>query len=98
MQANLVTPLSDGYLGSDPDIFRREYNWACTTCGHCIIECPAFINPVDQVIQLRRYQVLTTGKCPAPWERPDAIWNARAIPGGSHPRNAANGLKVPICP
>ncbi|MFN2146330.1 MAG: respiratory nitrate reductase subunit gamma [Anaerolineales bacterium] len=64
MQADLVAPLSDGYLASDPDVFSEEYNWACTTCGHCILECPAFINPVDQVIQLRRYQVLTTGKMP----------------------------------
>lgn len=38
--------------------------WHCTTCGACISKCPAFINPVDEVIDLRRYQVLTTGGMP----------------------------------
>jgi Fe-S oxidoreductase/nitrate reductase gamma subunit len=41
-----------------------EYPWSCTTCGACLIKCPAFINPVDEVIDLRRYQALTTGKIP----------------------------------
>jgi len=35
--------------------------WYCTTCGACLTRCPAFVNPVDEVIDLRRYQVLTTG-------------------------------------
>lgn len=38
--------------------------WYCTTCGACISKCPAFINPVDEVVDLRRYQVLTTGAMP----------------------------------
>jgi len=38
--------------------------WYCTTCGACLAGCPAFVNPVDEVIDLRRYQTLTTGKIP----------------------------------
>jgi len=38
--------------------------WSCTTCGACIIRCPGFINPVDEVVDLRRYLALTTGKLP----------------------------------
>ena len=38
--------------------------WACTTCGACMASCPAFVNPVDEIIDLRRYQALTTGKMP----------------------------------
>jgi len=38
--------------------------WDCTTCGACIVKCPGFINPVDEVIDLRRYLALTTGKLP----------------------------------
>lgn len=41
-----------------------EDTWACTTCGACLTLCPAFVNPVDEVIDLRRYQALTTGKLP----------------------------------
>jgi len=44
--------------------FPEEYPWSCTTCGACLYVCPAFINPVDEIIDLRRYQTLTTGKLP----------------------------------
>jgi Fe-S oxidoreductase/nitrate reductase gamma subunit len=42
----------------------EEYAWQCTTCGACLEKCPIFINPVDEIIDLRRYQVLTTGQMP----------------------------------
>jgi Fe-S oxidoreductase/nitrate reductase gamma subunit len=42
----------------------EDIAWSCTTCGACLTRCPAFVNPVDEVIDLRRYQVLTTGKMP----------------------------------
>jgi len=38
--------------------------WSCTTCGACLTLCPVFVNPVDEVIDLRRYQALTTGELP----------------------------------
>jgi Fe-S oxidoreductase/nitrate reductase gamma subunit len=38
--------------------------WYCTTCGACFQFCPAFVNPVDEIVDLRRYQVLTTGDIP----------------------------------
>ncbi len=42
----------------------EDQTWSCTTCGACIYRCPVFINPVDDVIDLRRYQTLSTGKLP----------------------------------
>ena len=48
-----------------PEIFgeaiAEDTPWYCTTCGACIKKCPTFVNPVDEVVDLRRYQVLTTG-------------------------------------
>jgi len=44
--------------------FSDAYPWQCTTCGACIVLCPAFINPVDEIVDMRRYQALTTGKVP----------------------------------
>ncbi len=38
--------------------------WYCTTCGACLQRCPAFVSPLDEIIDLRRYQALTTGKLP----------------------------------
>jgi len=63
MQNSLITPLAANG-NSDLNIFDTDYAWSCTTCGACIVKCPAFVNPVDQIIELRRYQVLTTGKMP----------------------------------
>jgi len=46
------------------DTFSESYPWGCTTCGACTSRCPAFVNPVDEIIDMRRYQALTTGKVP----------------------------------
>ncbi len=46
------------------DVMQTEYPWYCTTCGACIEACPLFVNPVDSVIELRRYLTLTTGDIP----------------------------------
>ncbi|MBE9473406.1 MAG: (Fe-S)-binding protein, partial [Chloroflexi bacterium] len=48
-------------LGS---VIPEETPWFCTTCGACLDRCPAFVNPIDEIVDLRRYQVLTTGKMP----------------------------------
>lgn len=42
----------------------EEQIWMCTTCGACAAICPGFVNPIDEIIDLRRYQTLTTGKIP----------------------------------
>ncbi len=44
--------------------FAESYPWQCTTCGACTLRCPAFVNPVDEIVDMRRYQALTTGKIP----------------------------------
>jgi Fe-S oxidoreductase len=66
MQSGLVNPNGNGH--GDPemisDVITEDTAWYCTTCGACLERCPAFVNPVDEIIDLRRYQVLTTGKMP----------------------------------
>lgn len=42
----------------------EEMSWLCTTCGACLVECPVFISPVADVIELRRNQALMTGRVP----------------------------------
>jgi Fe-S oxidoreductase len=66
MQTNLVRSNGNGHkdeeiLGSQ---LPEETPWFCTTCGACLERCPAFVDPIDEIIDLRRYQVLTTGKMP----------------------------------
>ncbi len=38
--------------------------WACTTCGECVITCPIFINPLNYILESRRYLVTNLGKVP----------------------------------
>ncbi len=39
--------------------------WACTTCGACIDICPVGNEPMFDIIDIRRDQVLTQGDFPA---------------------------------
>ncbi len=40
---------------------------ACTTCNACIEACPININPLDIIIQMRRYLVMEESTAPVEW-------------------------------
>jgi Fe-S oxidoreductase/nitrate reductase gamma subunit len=64
MAESLISPLDSGSSDLNPEILQEEFLWSCTTCGHCLDVCPAFIRPPEQVIDIRRAQVLMTGEVP----------------------------------
>ena len=66
MLTSLVTPNGNGRKDEEMlgNALPEETPWYCTTCGACLDRCPAFVNPIDEIVDLRRYQVLTTGKMP----------------------------------
>ncbi|KAA9331271.1 4Fe-4S dicluster domain-containing protein [Hymenobacter busanensis] len=41
-----------------------EELWACTTCNACVEACPVNINPLDSIIEMRRYLVLEESAAP----------------------------------
>lgn len=43
---------------------EEEALWACTTCRSCMEHCPVFIEHVDKIVDMRRYQVLMESKFP----------------------------------
>jgi len=47
-------------------ISKEEIN-ACTTCNACVEACPVLINPLEIILSLRRYQILTESAGPAEW-------------------------------
>ncbi|MFZ9660813.1 MAG: 4Fe-4S dicluster domain-containing protein [Chitinophagaceae bacterium] len=49
------------------DYIKPEELMACTTCNACVEECPVSINPMDIIIQLRRYLIMEESKAPAEW-------------------------------
>lgn len=40
---------------------------ACTTCNACVQECPVGINPLDIILQLRRYLIMEESNTPGEW-------------------------------
>jgi len=57
----LITINTDGHAELNEKSLKEDL-WACTTCGACLTRCPALINPPEQIIELRRSQVLMTGQ------------------------------------
>ena len=78
-------------------VISEEYPWRCTTCGACIQKCPALINPVDEVVDLRRYQLLTTGQMPKSVGDTMRNFERQGNPWGMPPENRmawAEGLDI----
>jgi heterodisulfide reductase subunit C/nitrate reductase gamma subunit len=64
------------------DYISREEIHACTTCNACVEACPVLINPLDPILELRRYEILTESAGPADWlpmfnslENSGAVWS-----------------------
>jgi len=81
------------------ELIQPEELWACTTCMACVEECPAFIDIVDTIIDLRRYLALSEGALPS--TAPQSLQNIQragnpwGLPAGE--RLAwAHGLDVPV--
>ena len=49
------------------DYITREEIHACTTCNACVEACPILINPLEPILALRRYEILTESAGPADW-------------------------------
>lgn len=49
------------------DYISKEELHACTTCNACVEACPVMINPLEPILKLRRYEILTESAGPADW-------------------------------
>jgi heterodisulfide reductase subunit C len=47
------------------DYVTREEIWACTTCNACVEACPVNINPLEIIMEMRRYIVMEESQAPA---------------------------------
>lgn len=63
------------------DYISKEEIHACTTCNACVEACPVMISPLDPILKLRRYEILTESAGPAEWlpmftslENNGAVW------------------------
>src|SRR6266403_1660498 len=81
------------------ELIKADELWACTTCMACVEECPAFIDIVDTIIDLRRYLTLSEGALPS--TAPQSLQNMQRAgnPWGLPPGERlawAQGLDVPV--
>lgn len=49
------------------DYISPEELHACTTCNACVEACPVLINPLDPILKMRRYEILTQSAGPTDW-------------------------------
>ena len=49
------------------DYISREEIHACTTCNACVEACPVLIHPLEPILKLRRYEILTESAGPPDW-------------------------------
>lgn len=90
--------------GEDVDFWEKEvFSSAeldsCTTCGACMEECPANIEHVQEIMDLKRYKALTLGDIPA--EAATSVNNIRinGNPWGVSQDDRykwADGLDIPV--
>ncbi len=64
------------------DYITKEELHACTTCNACVEACPVLINPLDPILKMRRYEILTLSEGPSDWlpmfnaiENSGAVWS-----------------------
>jgi len=61
VQATLESWNGENLIG---DVISEDAIWSCTTCGHCIANCPLLIEHVDNIIDMRRYLVQLASRFP----------------------------------
>jgi len=69
------------YEGNLFELITNEEIFACTTCNACVEACPVFINPLNPIIEMRRYKILMESQGPSDWipmfnslENNQAVW------------------------
>jgi heterodisulfide reductase subunit C len=64
------------------DYISKEELHACTTCNACVEACPVLIDPLEPILKMRRYEILTLSEGPSDWlpmfnaiESSGAVWS-----------------------
>ena len=64
-QANGAESLDEKTLLND--YITKEEVMACTSCNACVEACPVLINPLEIILDVRRYLIMEESNSPAEW-------------------------------
>ena len=95
-----TTALADG-LPLLADTISADEIWSCTSCMACVTHCPVFIEPLNKIIDMRRYQVMGKAQLPAearPMIRDLEIYGDVQGKGVAHRADWAMNRDVPQLP
>ncbi len=80
------------------DYTTQEEILACTSCNACVEACPIQINPLDIILEMRRYSIMEATQAPASWnsmfsnlENNGAPWSMPASERGKWMEKAKEG-------
>lgn len=74
------------------DYITAEELWACTSCNACAEACPVNINPLDIIVELRRYMAMEESNAPASWNAMFSNVENNMAPWKFSPSDRANWL------
>ncbi len=80
------------------DAITADELWACTSCMACVTHCPVLIEPLNKIIDMRRYQVMGKARLPAearPMIRDLEIYGDVQGKGVAHRADWAMNREVP---
>ncbi|MBT4363919.1 MAG: 4Fe-4S dicluster domain-containing protein [Desulfobacterales bacterium] len=46
------------------EVIKDDVLWSCTTCGHCVENCPVLIEHIPNIVDMRRYLVQMESRFP----------------------------------
>jgi heterodisulfide reductase subunit C len=72
------------------DYITHEELLACTTCNACVEACPVNINPLEIIVQLRRFKIMEESAAPASWNGMFSNMETSFAPWKFSPSDRAN--------
>lgn len=85
--------------GNEPDktlygnYITNEELFACTSCSACVEACPVGINPLEIIIEMRRYVAMEESKTPQAWNVMFANIENNATPWSLSANDRGNWIK-----
>jgi ferredoxin len=93
IDANKGTFIDDGK--NLHSYISEEELWACNTCNACVEACPVNINPMELIVEMRRYKVMEQSSAPGSLNNMFSNLENNQAPWQFSPMDRANWTQEP---